>query len=191
MFYANLGALGPYWGDEPRFDSRNLRSISAGDPCPRIDRDAIVRLLTFAEADHWGNRGAAERHGSRFPCDWYLRTFLPQRVAASQLGRIPSLTLKVGLRLSGPSGGAWTCDFRGGELVAVSEGAADDARVTFVGDSATFAAVVAAETSPREAFFQRRFEIEGDVEAGLKLAAVFEEFVRDFPCPAMEAAACA
>ena len=48
-------------------------------------------------------------------------------------------------------------------------------------DAPTFAAVVRGRETPQEAFFDRRIEVEGDVEKALKLAVLFGHFAREFP----------
>jgi len=190
IFYENLGALGPYWRHDPRFDHAHLRAAFPDAPCPRVDVAAIVRLLKFAEANQWGGLKAA-RHGPGFPCDWYLRHFLIDRAPRSRLRQVSSLTLTVGLQLDGPGGGVWTCRFRGGELQDVTSDTTTGADVVFAGDSSTFGEIVSGRTSARQAFFDRRFDVQGDVEMGLKMAAILGEFVSEFPCSKLEDAACA
>ncbi len=181
LFYENLGALGPYWRHDVRFDNSSLRAAFPDDPCPRMDVAAIERLVTFAEANNWGGLKAA-RPGPGFPCDWYLRQFLVERAPRSALRRISSLTLTVRLQLAGSGGGNWTCCFKDGELQSVTSDAAIPADVTFVGDSVTFGDIVSGRTSAQQAFFDRRFDVSGDVEMGLKMAAIFGEFINEFPC---------
>jgi len=173
--------LGPYWRHDVRFDNSSLRAAFPDDPCPRMDVAAIERLVTFAEANNWGGLKAA-RPGPGFPCDWYLRQFLVERAPRSALRRISSLTLTVRLQLAGSGGGNWTCCFKDGELQSVTSDAAIPADVTFVGDSVTFGDIVSGRTSAQQAFFDRRFDVSGDVEMGLKMAAIFGEFINEFPC---------
>ena len=57
--------------------------------------------------------------------------------------------------------------------------------------------MVQGRTTAQQAFFTRRIDIEGDVEKGLKLAVLFEHFVKEYPYrpeaarEAMDADACA
>ena len=189
LFYANLSSLGPYWAEETEFDSTNLSRTLPDDPAPRIDSAAIVRLVRFADADDWGASSASRpaRPTAVFPCRQYVERFLFDRVKQSSLPRLTQLDVTVALSLSGPGGGTWNCRFDRGELSDISPGDVSSAEVIYASDSGTFGRIVCGELPPAEAFFDRRFEIHGDVEMGLKLATIFGHFVREFPFPSPEA----
>jgi predicted lipid carrier protein YhbT len=55
----------------------------------------------------------------------------------------------------------------------------DDAAVTYLTDAATFHAVVNGLQTPQEAFFEQRIAITGDLETGLKLAVLFQQFLSE------------
>jgi predicted lipid carrier protein YhbT len=53
--------------------------------------------------------------------------------------------------------------------------------VTYRTDAATFAALVQTRETPQDAFFAGRIDIAGDMETGLKLAALFSRFLTEVP----------
>ena len=174
----------PYLHGDPAFDCRNTRAALPSLPSPRIDRALLVRLIRFARADRWGRRPARTQNKHDLNCADYVERFLPAAARRSLLARTAGLSITVGLEVSGPGGGRWSCRWDQGDLTLVSRGPADGAAVTYRTDATTFAAVVQGRTTPREAFFTRRIGIEGDVEKALKLAVLFEHFVQEHPyCP--------
>jgi predicted lipid carrier protein YhbT len=74
----------------------------------------------------------------------------------------------------------WRLVLSRGRLVHVGhDGPAPACRFSL--DAATLAEVVAARCTPADAFFEKRIEVEGDVETGLVLSTVLEPFFRRFP----------
>jgi hypothetical protein len=181
---AFLGQLEDYWpylDGDPAFDDRNTRAALAALPPPCLDRATLARLIRFAIADRWGRARKAQTAGPlRIDCAHYVEEFFPAAARRSVLVRIP-LTATVGLDIRGPGGGRWVCRWHSGALTAVHRGPAPSADVVYRMNVKTFATVVRGLLPPQEAFFQRRIEIEGDMEKGLKLAVLFEQFVREFP----------
>jgi predicted lipid carrier protein YhbT len=53
--------------------------------------------------------------------------------------------------------------------------------VTYQTDPVTIEAVVQGRLSPQEAFFARRLAIQGNPETALKLAVLFDQFLRETP----------
>jgi len=145
-----------------------------------LDGDTCARLISFAAADRWG-RGR-RRVTEEFDCARYVEEFFPQSLRRSTLAAIP-LDIVVGLEVSGAGGGRWTARWADGVLLSLDRGLAsrESAEVVFRLDAATCAAIVTGQLTPEEAFFARRVEIEGDVEKGLKLAALFGRLVRECP----------
>ena len=192
LFHANLREIGAYWSEEVVFDPGRLTTVLGPEAaCPVVDRAAIERLLRFADADRWGARQQpsttepetqpAETAAETFSCRQYIEQFLPDRARRSSLGRLVHLNAVVGLSIEGAGGGQWRCRFCQGDLVEVVRGAACEADVVYRGDVQTLADVVRRRCSPSAAFFDRRFDIEGDIELGLKLATIFDRFVREHP----------
>jgi nucleoside-diphosphate-sugar epimerase len=179
-FCKGVAAVSPYWRDEPRFDQRHFEKAFPDLPCPIVEREAVRRMLQFAERDGWGRPALRSATGG-FPCGDYLQRFLPTYAPQSLLPRINDLTVHVTFCLSGPGGGTWTCVLDQGEVVRVVPGRADDKQLTFAGSSEAFGRIVRGELSPPRAFMERAFEIEGPLETGLKLAMIFGQFVEEFP----------
>ena len=57
------------------------------------------------------------------------------------------------------------------------------AEVIYKTNTATFTAIVEGRLKPQQAFFEQRIEIRGDVEMGLKLAVLFDQFLKENPAP--------
>jgi hypothetical protein len=207
VFHDRVRDYWPYLHGDPAFDRRNTRAALPSLPSPRIDRALLGRLIRFARADRWGRRtappprpcplvGRGKAEQADLDCADYVERFLPAAAARSVLARVAELTLTVGLEVSGPGGGQWSCRWEEGDLTHVRRGAADEAAVVYRTDARTFAAVVQGQTTPQQAFFTRRIGVQGDIEKALKLAVLFEHFVQENPyCPetsgeAMDADAC-
>jgi thioester reductase-like protein len=192
LFRDHVRDYWPYLHGDPVFDRRNIRAALPSLPPPLVDHVMLGRLIRFARADQWGRRqgppaGApAPRRGGNgaatdLDCADYVERFLPAAARRSLLVRAAGLNLTIGLDVSGPGGGCWSCRWDGGDLTQVRRGEAHGAAVAYRTDASTFAAVVRGRTTAREAFFARRIGVEGDVEKALKLAVIFERFVKENP----------
>jgi thioester reductase-like protein len=181
LFSDHLREYWPYQCGDPVFDRRNTRRALPDWPVPVWDRARLARLVQFARENRWG-RAQRRRSAGHQPGETrrYLEQFLPPAARRSSLTRLP-LTVTVALDVRGAGGGVWWCHWVDGQMVAVHEDSGRPAEVTYRLDESTFADLVRGRQSPREAFFARRVEIEGHLEMGLKLAHLFEQFVREFP----------
>jgi predicted lipid carrier protein YhbT len=92
-----------------------------------------------------------------------------------------SRDLAFAFDIQGAGGGQWSCRWKPGGHLEVSRGLDAQAAVTYRTDAPTFAALVRNQQTPQEVFFAGRVEIAGDVETGLKLAALFERFLAEAP----------
>jgi hypothetical protein len=181
MFLEHLHDYWPYFDGDPDFDQRNTYAALGDRAAPLVDRALLTRLIRFAIADRWGrSRRTTARAGRHLDCAQYIERFFPESASRSALARVP-LSIHLGLHIRGPGGGHWSCCWRDGELVQVRRGLAPDAAVVYHTDTPTFEAVIQGRQTPQQAFFARQIEIEGDVEKGLKLAVLFEQFVKEFP----------
>jgi thioester reductase-like protein/predicted lipid carrier protein YhbT len=178
-----------YWAYLHRsllFDCRNTRKALPDLPPPSLDRSLVARLLEFALADQWG-RGPIRAIPAGCPasppplCARYLEEFLPSQVRRSTVARALSLDLAFAFDIRGEDGGQWSCRWEGGELVEVRRGLDTEVVVTYRTDAATFASLIGGRQTPQDAFFAGHIEIAGDMEIGLKLAAVFEQFLAEVP----------
>jgi nucleoside-diphosphate-sugar epimerase len=180
-FYRHLKQIAPYWSGEPRFSDSRLQALLPHLPCPRIDKAAIDRLLAYAMETKWGEQPESHSGTNKFAAADYFERFLPKYAPLSTLPRLSNVTAEVGFRVSGSDGGQWRCRLVRGEVVAVQRAACDDAAVVFESDGDTLAAIVDGKLSPQQAFFDRRIEIAGNIEMGLKLAMIFGQFIVEFP----------
>ena len=56
-----------------------------------------------------------------------------------------------------------------------------DCQCTYTVNHRTFADIVSGRLAPQKAFFQRKVEIDGDMETGLRLATVLADFFKQWP----------
>jgi hypothetical protein len=181
LFREHVRDYWPYLDGDPVFDRRNTRAALPWFPPPRVGPRLLARLIRFARSDRWGRRPTRNHPITDIQCADYVERFLPAAARRSLLARTSGLSVTVGLEVSGPGGGRWSCRWDGGELTRVVRGPGAGADVAYRTDAPTFAAVVRGRTTAREAFFARRINVEGDVEKALKLAVLFEHFVKENP----------
>jgi thioester reductase-like protein len=171
----------PYRDGEPCFDCTNTETALPFLPPPVVDRALLSRLVRFPLADRWGRGQRRPRHRATVDCAHYVEEFFPRAIERSSLaGVLDDVT--IGLDVLGPAGGQWTCRWVGSELFGLQRGVLA-APVVYRLAPGTFAAVVTGRVSVQEAFFARQIDIVGDVEKGLKLAALFTHLVRECPYP--------
>jgi thioester reductase-like protein len=171
----------PYRQGDPVFDCTNTQAALPDTPAPLLDRALLARLIRFAVGDHWGRRPRLSLGPViDLDCALYVERFFPAALGRSSLADLP-LTVTLALDVFGPGGGQWTCRWQEGRLVALSRGLDRSAEVLYRLDRATFIRIVQGEQAPQEAFFAQQIEIQGAVEKGLKLAVLFEQFVREIP----------
>jgi nucleoside-diphosphate-sugar epimerase/putative sterol carrier protein len=198
MFHEGLEQHWPYLASAVDFRGDNTLEALPDLPPVRIDRSTLQRLVRFAVARDFGrqkNRGEKNKNrpavyfsvsdssvlSRRIQCRTYLEEIFPGQARTSRLGKAAGLDIVVALDISGPGGGQWSCCWKDGELSRVRRGLDERAEVTCRLDTATFDAVIRGEQAPQQAFFDQRIELEGDVEIGLKLAVLFEQFLRENP----------
>jgi thioester reductase-like protein len=170
----------PYLGGDPEFNDRNTRAAIPRFPAPRVDRAMLVRLMRFAVAHNWGRRRRKAETHQAFDCGDYLEHYFPAAAEQSSLARLP-IAMTLGFVVDGPGGGEWICRVDSGRVKQMTRATTRGADVVYRTDVLTFAAVAGGKESPQSAFFDRRIEIAGCVEKGLKLAVLFGQFVREFP----------
>jgi hypothetical protein len=170
----------PYLHGDPVFDCRNTMAALPNLETPCVDRAMLARLIRFAVADQWGRAGRKkQRRPMGLVCRQYVEEFFPATLRRSSLARLP-LDVTIGLDVAGPEGGQWLCRLHKGEP-AIRRGPLADADVIYRMDRATFEAIVRGWQSPQDAFLARAIEIEGDLEKGVKLAVLFDHFVKECP----------
>lgn len=171
----------PYLDGDPDFDCRNTLAVLPHLPVPRVDMDSLSRMIRFAVDDAWGRRRRKKKCSAvRVDCADYVERHLPEGARQSRLARIP-IDVTLGLEVRGPGGGRWFCRWVEGLLTEVCHRKEDRPEVTYRMDVATFASVISGKETPQAAFIGRRIEIRGSMDKGLKVAALFGQFVREFP----------
>jgi hypothetical protein len=180
LFLDRVRSYWPYLGGDPSFDRSQVQAALPGLPPPEVDRACLARLIRFAVADGWGRSRRKSTSAPAIDCRRYVEDFFPDALRNSTLAGVP-LDVAAAFDVEGDGGGAWTLRWAGGELLAVERGRSAAAEVVYRLDSVAFAAVVSGRLPIHEAHESRQVEIEGDVEKGLKLAALFARFVQERP----------
>jgi len=179
-FWEGVQEYWPYLTGTPNFDERNTRTALPDLPPPLIDRPLLRRLFRFAEDANWGHRTRRPAPSESACADYIERTF-PQQARQSRLAQAAGLDLVVAFDVRGAGGGQWSCEWVEGEFREVRRGLSDRARVVYHLDTQTFEAVIAGRLSPQQAFFDRCLEVTGDLETALKLAVLFDYFLKESP----------
>ena len=178
-----LAIYRPYMaGPEPVFHTTETTG-------PTLDIHYFRRMLDYARSVDWGR---PPRHDDSDQADHsclvreYFDGFLAGRVGQRLLPDLYRLSSQFAIGLHETPRQHWAVDIREGILHSVSVG---DAAVPcrFRLNTPTFLEIVAGKLTPQHAFFSDRIQIEGDIQTGLKLAAVFGHFFRKYPfLPAQE-----
>ena len=179
-FLDGLREYWPYLGSDPAFDCRNTQTALPRFPTPRVDRHAVRKLIRFAIRNRWGRNPRSGRASGSIDCAHYIEQFFPDALSRSVLASVP-IDATLGFVISGSGGGRWTCKLSGGKVVVIERISSLLPDVEFRLDVQTFAAIITGKETPQVAFFRRRIEIIGNIERGLKLAMLFNQFVREFP----------
>ncbi len=181
-FLGQVREYWPYMHGDPVFGYRNTRTALPWLPAPHLDRAMLERLIRYAVSDRWGRPERQHRSGpDNGACAAYLEHFFPEAARRSSLARVP-IRATIGLEVRGPGGGQWTCRWDE-DGPRVRRGLPEQADVIYQLDRATFTDLVHGRERAPDAFLARRIEIAGDVEKGLKLAVLFDQFVKECPCP--------
>jgi thioester reductase-like protein len=174
-----------------QFDCRNARRALAHLPPPKFDRDCIGRLLRFARADNWGrkeNRNtSATKHPPTSERGRFLEEALPRQLRNSPLLRALPIGASFAIDICGPGGGRWLCCRHASDFLEVRRDEATGTEVTYRTDPQTFDRLIDGREPAQMAFFDGRISIEGDMEKGLKLAALIEQFLAEHGRPSSQA----
>ena len=199
----------PYLDRHPRFDDRKARRVleAAGLGCPPMNELWLGRLLAYGRAARWGRETDSEMKSpsrSDGPSDGEvtpgdptdLRRFfdhhLPSFRGRPLLPGTRRMDAVFEVRLTDVPGFHRTVEIRNGELQGVRAGEGTEAAETtehpgaecrYELSSEVLRRIVSARLDPREAFFARRTEIRGDMEAGLRVASLMVDFFRRHPYP--------
>lgn len=193
----------PYLHHHPRFDGRRAATALADtaadgeDPsCPPVSEDWLGRLLDYARAVDWGRPPACRasgcdpaQPGGRSPGHRHLERFFDQHLASFRGRLLLPGTRRVDavfeVEVTDVPGLLRRVEIRGGELRRVSApGGGETApspQCRYQLTAEVLREIAAARLDPREAFFARRTEIRGDMEAGLRVASLMVGFFRRHP----------
>ena len=177
-FWEGVQEYWPYLAGTPSFDDRNTRLALPDLPAPAVDRPMVERLFRFAESVGWGRR-FRRPSGPGLDCAAYVEGTFPRLARQSPLARAAGLSVVVGLDVRGQGGGQWFCEWVEGELRTVQRGFCERTCVTYQLDVLTFAEVVEGRLTPQQAFCERRLDMSGDLETGMKLAVLFTHLLHD------------
>jgi hypothetical protein len=163
---------------EPEFDWTRTDAILAGRgiAAPTLDTPFFRRLLAYAKGVNWGRDRTVERTE---PVAEYFDGFLAAKLGQHLLPDVRRLTARIAVAFHGTDA-HWSLHVEDGTLQAVSNnGMTTDCR--YLLDVPTFLEIVGGRLNPQQAFFARRVEITGNVETGLRVAAVLGQFFRKHP----------
>lgn len=76
---------------------------------------------------------------------------------------------------------AWTISVEKGQLIGIERDSASLHEFSYDLDARTLLQVVSGALSPQQAFFLGKVKIQGDTLKGLKLAMIFDRFIRSYP----------
>ncbi len=168
---------------EPQFDTTATQAALAGHSpeVPVLDVSYFRRLLAYAKRLEWGRKPGrpADRTDRTCPVEEYFRVFLAQKLNRSLLPDVRRLSSRFEVRFQESPKWHWSLHVQQGVLTAISRNGVP-AECSFTVDLPTFLEIVSGRLSPQQAFFRRRVEIGGDIELGLKTAAVLAQFFRKF-----------
>lgn len=110
----------------------------------------------------------------------YFDSFLPRIVGQLLLPDLRSVSIHAEIVVTDSGDPSWHLQLSDGRLTEISH-SGPDAECRYVLDVATVLDVVRANVTPQDAFFNMRIEIEGNIERGLELSVVLENFFKRYP----------
>ncbi len=168
-FREQLGVYSAYWRDDPQFDVTNTLRAAPHLPCPKLDREMMLRLARFAIKANFGRRPRA-KHAPEFDVHSYmqrLRSHDDRNEGDPQMAHL-------GVQVDGPGGGQWDLLVREGRLVTVDDGVSSRSTAVFHVNSATFRSLVRGEFNVSRAVQTGRVRIEGNGMDRRRLEAVLQ-----------------
>jgi predicted lipid carrier protein YhbT len=148
-----------------------------------VDKAFVGRLLTYARSAQWGKRCAPIQDRSETAYDGvnrYFDVFLADKQHQPLLPGLKRLNATCRIVVEDIPDKSWTLAIEQGCLERISLNGMD-CQCTYTVNHRTFADIVSGRLAPQKAFFQRKVEIDGDMETGLRLATVLADFFRQWP----------
>jgi thioester reductase-like protein len=175
----------PYLTAEPVFDRTNTDQALQGTSLvlPEMNMTFFQRLLDYARRARWGRAGAepsvaAEKRAQLVR--QYFDSFLTNKMHKQLLPHLKHLTASCRITVEDLPGRSWSLRIDQGRLEEISQNGML-CQCTFSLHSDTFSAIVSGRLAPQQAFFQKKIQIAGDMETGLKLATVLAAFFKQWP----------
>jgi predicted lipid carrier protein YhbT len=110
----------------------------------------------------------------------YFLNFLADKRDKELLPGLQNLSARFAIEIDGIGNGAWTLEIEKGKLRTVESGLVAP-QCSYRLGAETFLRIAAGELSPQLAFFQRKIEIGGRIDLGLRVATVLSAFFKQFP----------
>lgn len=172
FFYDHIRVYNSYWRDDPMFDRANTLAAAPHLPCPRVDRDLLMKLSrAVIEANFSTPRAKAVEPD--FDAQAHLQPLLG---AGTQLSSSDEPDHIWGLNITGHGGGQWQLLARDGQLLGAEQGLLDG-RSQYRMAIETFAELAEGRLSPHEALETGRVQVEGNGVPKRELAALLEQVV--------------
>jgi len=134
-FRSQLAMYRSYWRNDPDFDRTNTVAAAPHLPCPRTDRELLLKLAEFAIESKFGRKGRRRPVEPDFDVQRHMQRLLK---APKDCADIPNDCACVGLQVDGPGGGQWKLVLQDGRLIAAERGLSAESAASFRLDSGTF-----------------------------------------------------
>lgn len=185
MYRKAAAQYAPYLADEPDFDRTNTDAALRGASLvlPEMNAAFFQKLVDYARKTRWGKTRTevpAAAEGRKESVEQYFDRFLADKMHQQLLPNLKHLTASCRIMVEDLPGRSWSLRIDQGRLVEISLNGLV-CPCTFTLHSDTFSAIVGGRLAPQQAFFQRKINIAGDVEMGLKLATVLAAFFKKWP----------
>jgi nucleoside-diphosphate-sugar epimerase/predicted lipid carrier protein YhbT len=185
--FRNAGSVyEPYLLHEQIFDRTAIDAtlVDADIAFPTMDLAYFQRLLEYARSTEWGRRVVPKniptQEAPPTALSDYFSDFFTRKLNYDLVPELQSLDASFKITMKESSHWHWSFTIEQGELIRISRNG-QATECDFIVDMPTFSDIVAARISPQQAFIKQQIQIKGDMEVGLKIAAVLSEFFRQCP----------
>ncbi len=185
MYQKAAAHYAPYLAAEPVFDRANTDAALRGTALvlPEMNMAFFQKLLDYARRTRWGKvreEPRATAQGRERFVERYFDSFLTEKMHRQLLPNLKHLSASCRITVEDLPGRSWSLRIDQGRLEEISQNGMV-CQCTFSLHSDTFLAIVGGRLAPQQAFFQRKIDIAGDLETGLKLATVLAAFFKKWP----------
>ncbi len=185
MYQKAASVYAPYLAAEPAFDRTSAdRVLGEHDAeIPVMDVDFFRMLLDFARSTDWGKTAppapSADRARDVY-VERYFTHFLREKMHQQLLPNLKNLCATCRIVVEDLPAQAWSLHIDRGRLERMSTNGIYY-QCTFLLHSDAFSAIVSGRLTPQRAFFEKKVDIKGDIETGLKLTTVLAAFFKKWP----------